>query len=105
MEAEFLKDLKDFSPLTLAIIAFVYAVIKLAPIALEKMKLDSAEKDKLLVYLTEQVKKLNEDLHKMQEELSTYRNKFFDLETQHARLRKAYDELNGVMNEQKKAKH
>lgn len=107
MEAEFLKQLKDFSPLTLSIIAIAYAVIKLAPISLEKMRLAATEKDKILGHLNEQVERMTKDLDDMKEELLEYRKKFFDLEAEHAKLKREYDELKGVMKayDQKKTKH
>lgn len=107
MDAEFLKQLKDFSPLTLAILALMYAMRKLPPHYLEKMKMAAAEKDKILILLNEQVERMSKDMDEMKEELLEYRKKFFDLEAEHAKLKREYDELKGVLKayDQKKIKH
>jgi len=107
LETEMIGQLKDFSPITLAIIAIAYAVIKLAPISLEKMKIAASEKDKILGHLNEQVESMKKDMEEMKEELLEYRRKFFDLEAEYARLKREYDELKGVVKayDTKKIKH
>jgi predicted nucleic acid-binding Zn-ribbon protein len=107
VEAELFKQLKELSPISLGIIALIYAMRKLPGYSLEKMKHEATEKDKILVHLNEQVEKMNKDMDEMKEELLEYRKKFFDLEADHAKLKREYDELKGVLKsyEQKKTKH
>lgn len=105
MEAEFIKAVKDLSPLTLALVVLFYALRKLPAYSLEKMKLETAEKERILVHLNEQVDRLTEELQEMKKELNDYRKRFFKLEADYQRLKNEYDELKGELerHEQKEA--
>lgn len=105
METELIKAVKDLSPLTLALIVLFYALRKLPAYNLEKMKIESNDKDKILVHLNEQVDRLTGELSEMKKELNDYRKRFFKLEADYQRLKNEYDELKGELerHEQKEA--
>lgn len=102
MDAELLKHLKDFSPLTLTVLVLLYALRKLPYYSLKKMELQNEEKDKILVHLNEQIEELKAELEKMKTELLEYRQKFFDLQEEHARLKAEHEQLRGVLKSYEK---
>lgn len=106
MDAELIQHLKDFSPLTLGVLVILYGLKRLPYYSLKKMELQHQEKDKILVHLNEQIDELKAELEKMKNDLSEYRQKFFDLQVEHASLKAEHEQLRGVLKayEQKKTK-
>ncbi len=102
MDAELMKQLQGLSPITLLLILGIYAVAKLPRYNLEKIKLESEEKDRILVHLNEQVDKLSDQLDEMKKELLDYRKRFFKLEDDYAELKKEYQELKGELDQHEK---
>lgn len=97
MDAELIRHLKDFSPLTLVVLVVLYAMKKLPPYLVKKAQLKNEERDKILVHLNAEIDELKSELEKMKTELLEYRKKFFDLQEEHARLKAEHEQLRGVL--------